>query len=254
MSFERRSIYEWATIYCGDPASHVTRGVEIRSFLVEEGLRPHHRVLDIGCGALSQGGTLMTYLDPGNYVGLEPNGWLVEAALNEFPFYLDRNPMFSYRTDFDASEYGPFDYVISHSVMSHMAHWQMEQALLKVRDACNDGAVWLSSLRVDQYDLFAQEWVYPGVSYFRLQTVQTLGFHAGWSVEIVPEYQKRLKKIAPNDYHDWIRLKAILPTDRANAMRLEMEGMIERRRIEINADQEAYAVSEGAKLEELCNT
>ena len=43
------------------------------NLLTTLGLRQHHRVLDIGCGSLRNGRLLIPYLDPGNYVGFEPN-------------------------------------------------------------------------------------------------------------------------------------------------------------------------------------
>ena len=40
----------------------------------------------------------------------------------------EKQPVFLQRTDFDASSLGRrFDFVISHSVLSHAAHWQCPQ-------------------------------------------------------------------------------------------------------------------------------
>jgi SAM-dependent methyltransferase len=48
-------------------------------FLIAQGLRPEHRVLDIGCGPLRAGIPLIAYLDPRNYTGIEAR----KAAFNE---------------------------------------------------------------------------------------------------------------------------------------------------------------------------
>src|SRR6266852_1299510 len=53
--------------------------------LQRAGCRPYSRVLDVGCGALHAGYELMQYLDAEHYVGLEPNGWLIDVALSERP-------------------------------------------------------------------------------------------------------------------------------------------------------------------------
>src|SRR5256885_1508932 len=42
-------------------------------FLVESGLRPEHRLLDFGCGALRLGVWALAYLDQGNYFGIDPH-------------------------------------------------------------------------------------------------------------------------------------------------------------------------------------
>jgi cyclopropane fatty-acyl-phospholipid synthase-like methyltransferase len=40
-------------------------------FLLKQGLLPHHRLLDFGCGTLRGGIPLIEYLNDGNYVGLD---------------------------------------------------------------------------------------------------------------------------------------------------------------------------------------
>ena len=44
------------------------------------GLRPEHRLLDIGCGSLRGGRHLMRYLEPGNYWGLDISPEILAAA------------------------------------------------------------------------------------------------------------------------------------------------------------------------------
>lgn len=255
----RRSVFEWAKAYTGDPESHETRGAEITRFLIEAGLEPHHRVLDVGCGSLSQGMPLIRYLEPGRYVGLDPAGWLIESALEHDPGLEAKGPRFLYRDDFEAGAYGEkFDFVVAHSVLSHAAHWQLEQCLHAVRRNVNEGAVFLASLRLDQYDLFARTWQYPGVSFFRLETVKVAAWYAGWHAEHDPGLRERLTAVAPNDVHDWVRLTAIATAEEMNALRLHdeewrgvdagilaaaeqlyRERMIEQRRLQAEARQVA---------------
>jgi len=40
-------------------------------FLINQGLRPHHKLLDIGCGTLRAGRHFIKHLDTGNYTGLD---------------------------------------------------------------------------------------------------------------------------------------------------------------------------------------
>ena len=46
-------------------------GVLQFEFLVKRGLKPHHRLLDVGCGALRGGVHFVRYLDPGCYHGID---------------------------------------------------------------------------------------------------------------------------------------------------------------------------------------
>ena len=217
----RKSIMEWAVEYVGDPSSFSSRGQLCLQFLQENGLQPGDKVLDLGCGALSQGIPLIRYLDQRCYVGVEPNGWLVEAAMEANPDLEAKLPRFSWASDFNPVGLGPFKYVIAHSVLSHAADWQLDQAFLNVRANVDPGAIWLASLRLDQYDLGARRWVYPDVSYFRFDTVHVVGFHAGWHVEHLPEYRERMTSICPSDVHNWIRCTAVESASEQNRIRLD---------------------------------
>ena len=51
-----------------------------RDFLVDQGLMPEHRLLDVGCGALRAGIHLVEYLDPGHYYGIDINETVLDAG------------------------------------------------------------------------------------------------------------------------------------------------------------------------------
>jgi SAM-dependent methyltransferase len=88
-------------------------------FLVESGLRPEHRLLDFGCGALRLGVFAIPYLDPGNYFGVDSHLESLEAATSyEIPLNRleDRRPRLLWSQDFAFSHFGtPFDVVLDFS-------------------------------------------------------------------------------------------------------------------------------------------
>lgn len=49
-------------------------------FMVDEGLEPHHVLLDVACGSLRAGVRFIPYLQPGNYLGIEIRRELIEAG------------------------------------------------------------------------------------------------------------------------------------------------------------------------------
>lgn len=49
-------------------------------FLVGQGMRPSHTLLDIGCGALRGGVKLIPWLDPGGYWGIDRNRGLLDVG------------------------------------------------------------------------------------------------------------------------------------------------------------------------------
>lgn len=244
-------VFESAKKYCGDPLSHFARGELIRDFLIEEGMTPDSRVLDVGCGALSQGAPIMRYLKDGLYTGLDPTQWLIRSALDYDISLLGKRPEFLFTSDFDASGPHPYTVVVAHSVLSHVAYWQLSQALMQVRRVTEMGGFWLASLRLDQFTSFHQEWQYPNHSTFRWEDVATVAYQAGWSMEVRHDLKQRLERVAPNDVHDWIKLTASLSPQAANELRLDMEAR-ERETREVQAlAQELYADRETKRLEEM---
>jgi SAM-dependent methyltransferase len=92
-------------------------------FLVGQGLRPEHYLLDIGCGSLRGGVHFVKHLEPGHYFGIDRNANLLAAGKSE----LDRagvtgkNPTLVARDDFAAVNLGQsFDFAIAQSVFTHL--------------------------------------------------------------------------------------------------------------------------------------
>lgn len=96
-----------------------------RDFLIGQGLRPHHRVLDIGCGALRGGVPLTRYLDPDRYYGIDVSDALIEAgyqqeiAGTDLAARLPRRHLFV--TDRFEIPFGErFDYALAVSLFTHL--------------------------------------------------------------------------------------------------------------------------------------
>jgi hypothetical protein len=50
-------------------------------FMVSQGLRPQHVLLDVGCGSLRGGVHFIPYLEPGNYLGIDKERRLIRSGL-----------------------------------------------------------------------------------------------------------------------------------------------------------------------------
>jgi SAM-dependent methyltransferase len=94
-------------------------GKYIFEFAVEAGLRPEHRLLDFGCGALRFGNWVIPYLDAGNYFGVEAHLPSLEAAVTyEIPLHAleQRRPRLLWNEDFAFSHFGTtFDFIVDYS-------------------------------------------------------------------------------------------------------------------------------------------
>jgi SAM-dependent methyltransferase len=188
--------------------------------LMREGLCPTSRVLEIGCGALHAAVPILHYLEPGLYAGIDPNVWLRRAQLHRWEvrrLAREKRPQFLSNEDFDARELEiQFDYVLSHSILSHAAHWQLEPFFRNAGAVLAPGGRILASIRLAEGNAFGSpgssckgdsrhpSWVYPGVSWFTLKTVQAAAGAAGLTVQCKPEYTALLTAQRPNEVHDWL--------------------------------------------------
>lgn len=112
-------------------------GIIQMEMLTGLGLRPKHRLLDIGCGPLRTGSRLVPFLNPGNYWGtdlsraLMMKGWreeLTEADRTRLParqLVEDKSFEFNGLPD-------DFDYLLCFAVFTHLPMNHMRRALLRV--------------------------------------------------------------------------------------------------------------------------
>ncbi|MEM1183137.1 MAG: class I SAM-dependent methyltransferase [Acidobacteriota bacterium] len=101
--------------------------------LLEHGLLPESRVLEIGCGTLRIAYWLLRFLEPGHYAGIEPARDRVELGRQYLfePATLDRaRPRFDFNAEFDTTVFGtPFDYFLAGSIWTHCSKAHIETML-----------------------------------------------------------------------------------------------------------------------------
>ena len=98
-------------------------------FLTDLGMKPEHRLLDIGCGVGRASRRFVPYLHPGNYTGIDISKkalrHAVELALSEG--WADRKPQFIINADVNLDD--TFDFMWAHSVFTHLPDWQIEKMI-----------------------------------------------------------------------------------------------------------------------------
>jgi SAM-dependent methyltransferase len=195
--------------------------------LKREGCRPESKVLEIGCGNLHGAVPLIRYLEKGNYVGVDPNDWLRESAMKKrrIRSLVERKcARFLSVEDFDASVMGmSFDFVLSHSVLSHSAHWQLELFLRNVGKVLAPKGRILASIRLaegnrfgsvgtpDREDSRQEEWQYPDVTWFKLSTVKETARALGLEAVHIEEYTEFYTQRRPKECHDWLVVQRTTP-------------------------------------------
>ncbi len=100
------------------------------------GLRPHHRLLDIGCGSLRLGHMAVPYLDPGHYWGTDASLALMQRGHALELADKTRLPLGQLVEDADFSLPGipdSIDFAIAFGVFTHLPAASLRPALASVR-------------------------------------------------------------------------------------------------------------------------
>ena len=108
--------------YVGPADQYDVIGAAQFALLYALGLRAHHRLLDLGCGSLRAGRLLIPYLEAGHYVGVEPQRWLVDAALDRelgHDIVALKRPVFDTTNDWQLGHLGRFDVVLAQGMATN---------------------------------------------------------------------------------------------------------------------------------------
>jgi SAM-dependent methyltransferase len=134
--------------------------------LLELGLYPDSKVLDIGCGCLRGGYWLIHFLQNGCYFGIEPNEEMLNFGLSEFmeeETIQTKTPQFDFNCKFDASVFNQmFDFFIARSVWTHASKNQIEQMLDSFCRNSTQNATFVTSYHRatnKQNDYMGDDWV-----------------------------------------------------------------------------------------------
>jgi SAM-dependent methyltransferase len=102
-----------------------THGARQLDYLVDQGLQPQHRLVDVGCGAFRAGRHFIDHLEPGNYYGVDANHSLIQAGYDVelTDAQRERTPEAHLRANdrFDVDFGVRFDYAIAQSVFTHVS-------------------------------------------------------------------------------------------------------------------------------------
>ena len=202
--------------YVGPPKDYDTISALTVGLLFAAGLRETHKLLDVGCGSLRSGRMLIPYLRPGNYFGIEPNRWLVEAGIEQElgrDLLELKHPSFSYVSDFSADSFGvSFDYAVAQSIFSHTYPDLAAVGLSGISCALAPDGLLLATFIQGEPLERESGWLYPGVVPYTWEEVQRMTTEAGlvakriewphpsqsWFVAGLPSSTEKVASLADN--------------------------------------------------------
>ena len=157
-----------------------------RAFLIGQGLRPEHTLLEIGCGTGRLARKIVPYLEPGHYTGVDISAGALEAAmvLGESEGWSARCPRW-YRGQFPVG--APVDFLWSFSVFIHLPAELMREVMQAAALTMHERSRFYFSYVPEPKDFRS------GVKQFRktLETHKRAAAAAGLTFAEVPDWIRR---------------------------------------------------------------
>jgi hypothetical protein len=163
----RAKSVEIQEIFLGGPIEIFEEaGRKTLMLMINEGLTPQAKVLDIGCGCLRTGYWLIHLLQKGYYYGIEPNIQMLEAGRHQIleAEILDlKKPQFSTNSEFCFSIFATqFNMYLARSIWTHASKLQIKLMLDGFLNTAEKNAVFLSSYieaKDPRSEYFGEEWI-----------------------------------------------------------------------------------------------
>jgi hypothetical protein len=134
MELQKKAELLGKKIFLGVPVPNFeTGGRELLTYLLNAGLNPESKLLDIGCGVLRGGYWLIHFLNPGCYYGIEPHAGRLKMGIETIlePEVLSaKHPRFDTNPRFDTSVFGEkFDFFLAYSIWTHASKSKIQTML-----------------------------------------------------------------------------------------------------------------------------
>jgi Methyltransferase domain len=183
LGLEYRAGGEHYRSFVGPPGNYDLVAAMVFNLLTCAGLRQYHKLLDIGCGSLRIGRLLIPYLNPGNYVGIEPNRWLVEdGIMNEVGWdqISLKRPTFSYRESLqEFTDSLEIDYALAQSIFSHCGLDLIDNWLMQVSMHLKPTGGMFATFFIAETDYQGKGWVYPTNVKYKMDTISAIAARNG---------------------------------------------------------------------------
>ncbi len=144
------------------------------NFLIEQGLVPSSKMLDIGCGTLRGGQHFIKYLNQGNYTGIDISQNIINTAketvidCQELEVKKPRI-IFNESKDLKFSIFNDetFDFILAQSVFTHLMPEHIEECFVNIKKVMDSNSIFYFTIfESNKYErLDYKDFSYP-ISYF----------------------------------------------------------------------------------------
>ena len=176
------------------------------NFLLEEGLQPHHYLLDIACGSLRAGVHFIPYLESGHYMGIEKEESLIRAGIHKelgIERYLLKKPYFVVSSNFEFDEfYVQPHYALAQSLFTHLPSQHIATCFEKLRQFIrDDGAFYATFWETESEIANPSKPNDRGFFGYTRQQMESFGTQNGWVAEYIGNWNhprgQRIMRFCP---------------------------------------------------------
>nr|WP_309505087.1 class I SAM-dependent methyltransferase [Streptomyces sp. KM273126] len=160
-------------------------------YLVRHGLRPHHRMLEIGCGNLRAGRLFIDHLDSGHYYGIDISPDILLAAQDTLVSegLQSKVPYLALADDLTLAFLpdARFDVVHAHSVFSHSPRHVIEECFAHVGRVLAPGGFF--DFTFDRTEGREHQVLHEDF-YYRTETLVALAARHGLSAHLMEDWEE----------------------------------------------------------------
>ena len=159
-------------------------------FLVNNGLRPHHYLLDIACGSLRGGIHFIPYLEAEHYLGIDKEGDLIRAGIEQElnpELYEKKKPQFVISNSFEFEKFKARpDYALAQSLFTHLPSPVINDCFAKLRAVIQKDGVFYATFFEAKRRRFNPRKPHDHLSFFfTRQQMEDFGIRNGWDAQYI---------------------------------------------------------------------
>jgi len=154
-------------------------------FLMEQGLQPHHYLLDIACGSLRAGIHFIPYLEASHYLGVEKEEALLQAGIDGelgADLYAEKRPQLVVSKDFAFQNFSARPhFALAHSLFTHVPVPLIGKCFSRLRSFIRDDGVFYATFTEAMTEVLnpSQPHDHANFQYTKGQMERIAGEH-GW--------------------------------------------------------------------------
>lgn len=188
-------------------------GREQLGFLLDAGICPDSKLLDIGCGVLRAGYWIIHFLNEGCYYGIEPHEGRLKIGTEKIlepDILAHRKPRFDLNENFDTSVFGKkFDFFLAYSIWTHATKDQIRVMLDGFGRDTKEDAVFLTSYLPGGWrwpDYKGSKW--NGTSH-KSDVAGCIGHRTSWIKNECAQRGLTMRKLGKDKTHlqSWLEIK-----------------------------------------------